>query len=92
MQYVTIKLDVDTVLSEDGNFDTLIWFGDDTDDPKVISHTIDDMIQSMLKDYQYPSGRFNDDDATALKLLLSAFENNVHMAVDAARFMLDKKT
>lgn len=91
MKYVTIKLDVDTVLSEDGNFDILVWFGDDSDEPKVINHNIDDMIQSMLKDYQYPDGSFNDVDATTLRLLLSAFENNVHMAVDAARFMLDRK-
>jgi hypothetical protein len=84
-----MSLEVDAVINVAGNISVLIWPGNDYTDPYEVEFSVADILDSLYEDYADKSGKI--DAARSIRYLSlvgDAFENNVHIAVDALRMKL----
>lgn len=88
MRKINMSLEVDAVINDAGNISVLIWPGNDYTDPYEVEFSVADILDSLYEDYAAKSGKIDAADIRYLSLIGEAFENNVHIAVDALRMKL----
>ena len=92
MRKINMSLEVDAVINDAGNISVLIWPGNDYtsvyQDPYEVEFYVADILDSLYEDYAAKGGKIDAADIRYLSLIGEAFENNVHIAVDALRMKL----
>jgi hypothetical protein len=88
MRKINMSLEVDAVINDAGNISVLIWPGNDYTDPYEVEFSVADILDSLYEDYAAKGGKIDAADIRYLSLIGEAFENNVHIAVDALRMKL----
>ena len=89
MKKFDLTCEVSVGFTDTGDISVYLWLGNDYGgDPIEFTFKVQELIEETMNDYRSFSGKIHSDDQTYLKLMASALENNVNIAVDTIRMEL----
>lgn len=90
MKKVELSSEVALEFLDTGDIAVYLWIGDNYNDAVEFIFNIQEVMEEMLNDHRNSGGLIHSTDKAYLKLMGSALENNVNIAIDTLKKELQK--